>query len=249
MSYIRKCWRDTAPYFFVCLGVALLGALLTMKDRGPNSAPPGNPLLAIVEAWRELGFAFGMFGCVLGYSSVGTSVSKGVGDFLFTRPRSRKYFVWAGWAVGVAEIVCIVMCAALLVVAILYQESGPFWRALPATVVFREQVVVVDVVLLIASVLVFVLAAYSATYFVSVATGGRSSVLVVSCLFLYDIFVSRPGWGHDHLPGLLVKPYYAVIPQQFWNPHTIEICTVIAWIVCALAFTFGAQLLFERSDI
>lgn len=249
MSYIRKCWRETAPYFFVCLGVALVGVLLTMKDRGPNFVPPGNPLLAIIEAWRELGFAFGMFGCVLGYSSVGTSISKGVGDFLFTRPRSRKYFVWTGWAVGVAEIVCIVMCAALLVVAILYQESGSFWRSLPATVVLKQQVVAVDVPLLIASALVFGMAAYSATYFVSVATHGRSSVIVVSLIFLYELFVGRPGWGHDHLPGLLVRPYYAVMPQQFWNPHTIEICTLIAWIVCVLAFPFAAQLVFERSDI
>jgi hypothetical protein len=249
MSYIRKCWRDTAPAFFLFLGLSLLLAFFTMKDRAPNSAPPGNVLLTILEAWRELGLGFGLSGCALALRSVGTDVSRGFGDFLFTRPRSRKYFVWAGWAVGVAQILSIVMSVSLLVVAILYQESGSFWRSLPATVVFKQQVVAVDVALLMASVLVFGMAAYSATYFVSVATKGRSAALVMCLIFLYDSLGSPQGWGHVPLPSLLVRPYYAVMPQQFSNAHTIEICTLIAWIVCAVAFAFAAQLVFERSDI
>jgi hypothetical protein len=249
MSYIRKCLRDTALTFFLCLGLALLGALLTMKDGGPNSAPPGNALLAILEVWRELGIPFGILGCVLALRSVGSDVSRGFGDFLFTRPRSRKYFVWAGWAVGVAEIVCIVMSGALLVVAIIYQEDGLSWRSLPPTVVLNQQVVAVDIPLLVASILVFVVAAYSATYFVSVATHGRSPQLVFCLIFLYQILVGQPSWGATRYPSLLVRPYYAVLPQQSWNAHTIEICTLIAWIVCALAFAFAAQLVFERSDI
>jgi hypothetical protein len=244
--YIRKCWRETAVYFFFCLALSLSLTLLTMKDHGPNSAPSGNAMLAILEAWRELGFPTGLLVCVLGFRNIGTNISKGLGDFLLTRPRSRAYFVWAGWASGIAEVVCIVISMILLVVAILYQENGPFWRSLSTNVMIDQQAMTVDVSLLVASVLIFAVVAYSATYFVEVLTRGRSSILVLCLLFLYNSFTRRPGWIHSHLPSLLVRPYYAVIPEHL---HSVEIYALIAWTLCALAFPIAAQIVIEHFDV
>jgi hypothetical protein len=247
--YIRKCLRETGVYFLVCLILAFLAALLTMLDHGPNSAPPGNSLLAIVEAWREFGFSVGILGALLGNRRIGTDISKGLGDFLLTRPRSRKYFIWTGWAVGIAEILCIVFFTTLLDGGILYRENGPFWRQLPAAVLLNQRITVVDVPLVVVSVLIFAIVAYSATYFVEVLTRGRSAFGVMALLLGYNFLAIQPGWARSHFPSLLVRPYYAAVPEHLQGAHEAAILALIAWSVCALAFALATQLIFERSDL
>jgi hypothetical protein len=247
--YIRKCWHDTAPYFFICLGVSILDVFISLKDWGPHSAPHGNALLAIVVAWVELGFLIAFIACLVGLRTIGTDIQKGFGDFLLTRPRSRKSVVWTGWAVGIAEIAGIVLSDALLVAAILYQENGPFWRHLPATVALDQQVVAVDIPLVVASIFTFAAFAFSATYFVNVVSRGRSPMLIFWPFYLYQQITNRHDSWYSPCPGFLVQPYYAVLPHQPQYVHITEICTLCFLVLCVLAFPYATQCAFERMDI
>jgi hypothetical protein len=244
--YFRKCLRDTAPFFFLslglCLGTQLLLAVPSIGVREPA-------LLALIRDWRAEGFLIEILACVLCYRNISRDISRGSADFLLTRPRSRNYFILIGWVVGIAEIACIVVSAALVVSAILYHQNGLFWQQLPPTLVFHDELVVVDIPLLVVSVFVSAAGAYSVTYFVSVITRGRGTtlcwVLILNCTTLGDVW----GWWRAHVPSPLVRPYYAAAPFQAQHAHLVQVCMLIPWIACSFAFVYVTQIAFDRMDI
>jgi hypothetical protein len=246
--YLRKCWRDTSIMFFGLLLIFVLFVLLVTKDRGPHSPPHGQVSQEIFEAWRELGASMVMLTSLLGTRSIGADISKGFGDFLVTRPRARKYFVWAGWAVGVVEIACLIASMVVLLVAILYQENGPFWRNMATAVTVDQKTVTLDPILAILSIFVGATAAYSFVYFVCLATRRTATLPAIFVVILYYLPTGSRGWVHSHLPAPLVQPYFALASQQISATHIDRIYSLTLWGLCALLFPLLAQIAFERMD-
>jgi hypothetical protein len=245
--YIWKRWRDTEIPFFLSLAFSL------MLTNSFSLWSREDVLLNIVRLWTGLATPIGIFvGLFIGSRSIGTDIGGGSGDFTVTRPRSRRYFIWMGWAVGVIEIFVVLAITTLYAAGVLFHEDGSFWRHLPATAQFgQQQLVVVDIPLLIASVTVFTIVVYSAVYLASVLTrrSGVAAIVAFGFIGAYQVIGNRLGWGYNHLPELLVTPYYEVSPHHFEYMHATAIHGLIAWIICAFLFPFVAQLVFERSEI
>ncbi len=102
--YFWKCWRDTRSFFIVFLIIAAIVM----------------PVAAVVCLGTHLVADFGTsafsttFGLILmavalGLGAIGAihEFAENTAHFLFTKPRSRAYFVWAGWAVGFAELLAV----------------------------------------------------------------------------------------------------------------------------------------------
>ena len=109
--YLWQYWRDTRRNVYFYLGSLLLFVLISVA--GMIHANRIHHVYASAEPLWEAAAAIAFTGTllcalvmtfVLGNNNVGSEIQKGTGDFLLTRPRPRHYFVWAGWAAGMAEL-------------------------------------------------------------------------------------------------------------------------------------------------
>jgi hypothetical protein len=116
--YFWKCWRDNRFRFIGCLitfaAIGILCTLLVFK-MGSNPELAKNPMMwkGIPELWsRATQFVLGGYGSLitviwalaLGSASLGEEFQKGTAEFLLSRPRRRRYWVWVGWSAGVCEM-------------------------------------------------------------------------------------------------------------------------------------------------
>ncbi|HKN26266.1 MAG TPA: hypothetical protein VJX72_15565 [Candidatus Acidoferrum sp.] len=273
--YFWKCWRDTRRAFSIYLILAVGGTLLWFMGmshellRGSVRAAPEEALWFLVVSG---GLAFGLpfaavMGLGLGSRSVGTEVGGEGGDFLMTRPRSRKYFVWVGWTVGLAEIAILLAVTALVALAALYYEGGAIWRHMPVATHFGPVtqsptggqavnisllLTVVDIPLLLASVAVIAIVVHGLTYFLSVLTrSGRRAVTysLVLILAFWTCANLLDRWGHFSLPNIATISLYRTHLQgpPIW--YLAPELQLIGWLVLAVAFPVAAQRVLERSDI
>jgi hypothetical protein len=243
--YIWRRWRDTSVYFFISL-ILLLPLVISFSTQAK-----GDALQAIVRLWGELGVPVGLIvGLLIGSRSIGTEIGGGYGDFVMTRPRSRKYFVWIGWSLGVIELLTILAIITIFTAGALSYEHGFFWRQSRTTIQFTRQLMVVDIPLLLASIAVFTLVVYSATYLASVLTrrSGIAMGITFGCGCAYQVIVNRVGWAHSHFPEMLVTPYYEVSPLHIQHMHTNAVYGLVIWLVCVLLFPLIAQLVFEGTE-
>ncbi|HEY2548793.1 MAG TPA: hypothetical protein VGI46_22140 [Candidatus Acidoferrum sp.] len=104
--YFWKCWRGTRVSFYVFLAIALTLAVLpwkimdsAMRDLGPQQF--------FALAWMILVFASSGLLAIAGMSFGATGISEEfahkTAGFLLTKPRSIRYFVWAGWAANALQ--------------------------------------------------------------------------------------------------------------------------------------------------
>jgi len=143
--YFWKCWRDTRGCFLILLGALLAaGAFAAYVKFDPFGWIAAKPMdLRIL--WQGLATALldttaitvpvagGLF---LGALGVGMEFEKGTADFLLTRPRTRRYFLWTSWGLGAAQSVVLVLLGCLFRFARLgvrpVKGPGEFFRLLVA---------------------------------------------------------------------------------------------------------------------
>jgi len=227
--YLWKCWHDTRPFFMVFLVIAA-GAM---------------PITAVVCLGTHLVEDFGttvflptfyliLIAVALGLGAIGAiqEFAEKTAHFLFTKPRSRAYFVWAGWAVG---------CGQLLVIALVNLSAGwvtlsrysrsPFRSALFGPI--KEQ----D----IAGILIYALLVYGLTYSLTAVlrNGLKGLGASMGTIIGLQAFAAaiRVRWNiHVPIPPLPIGGLPLVISD-------------IAWILVGLLFVFAAQLVVERAEI
>lgn len=273
--YFWKCWRDTRRAFSIYLILAVAGTLLWFIGmshgllRASVGAAPEEALwFLVVSGGLALGLPFAaMMGLGLGSSSVGTEIGGEGGDFLMTRPRSRKYFVWAGWTVGLAEIVVLLCVVTLVALAVLYYEGGPIWRYMPVATHFGSAshssiggeagavsllLAVVDIPLLLMSVVITATVVHGLTYFMSVLTRSGRRAVTYSLALILAFWTSANllnHWEHVSLPNIAKISLYRMSlqgPPPWYLAPQLEL---IGWVLFALALPVAAQLVLERSDI
>lgn len=227
--YFWKCWRDTRSFFIVFLiisaivmpvaGVVCLGTRL-VEDFGTSafSATFGLILMAVA----------------LGLGAIGAihEFSENTTHFLFTKPRSRSYFVWAGWAVGFAELLAVATVNFLAGWLTLSRYSkNPFHSPL-----FRS--LTPDSFL---GPLVFCLWAYCLTYSLTalLRNGLKGLGASMGILFGFPLFAAAIRWRwHIDLP----------FPPSPIGSLPLVISNLI-WILLAVLFVLAAQLVVERTEI
>jgi ABC-type transport system involved in multi-copper enzyme maturation permease subunit len=174
-------------------------------------------------------------GFVLGALGVGTEFEKRTAEFLLTRPRSRRSLLWTSWAVGAAEMAALVIVSITMV-----------WIA-------RHRGAAVNVRGIVGMCIV-ALVIYSVTYLMTTLT--RSSRHGLSSAML--IFIAYTGLG------VWLQLWYEIAIPNMWDmvfssgrrevmsagfAGDLPVPAWFAWLAVSLAFTFVAQLAFERQEV
>jgi ABC-type transport system involved in multi-copper enzyme maturation permease subunit len=267
--YFWKCWRESRGTFIVGVVVTVvlcgLSTIYAAKIGVPAldhaGAHPTNPTAAQVWVYVVMGNlgAFGglmalLWGLVLGSKGLGKEFEDKTADFLFTRPRRRRYWVWAGWPAGVLQLAIIVFAAGAVTCGMLVLVTGQFytWR-LMATLPC----------LVVASV-----AAYGFTYLLTIVTRSGRQALSYG-IFVLIIAIAIPAvaghYWHIHMPHpmgfmggaaewaagpLHLVPFEGGVRWTDVGPlHPFPFEAAVLWTVVALVFPLVSQLVVEKAQV
>jgi hypothetical protein len=230
--YFWKCWRDTRSLFVILLIIATVIM----------------PVAAWVSVGTKLVEEFGTSAFLSTFGLLGMGAALGLGalmaseefadktvQFLFSKPRSRRYFLWAAWAVGYAELLLIAMVNLLVGWVTLSHYGNPFHSTLFGSIAARE------IVGSIVGSLILFLYAYCLTYALTTFLRSGLKGLGASMAIIFGLpFLSiavRWRWKID-LP--IPTNHIGSLPSSLSNG---------VWILIALLFVFGAQFVVERTEI
>jgi ABC-type transport system involved in multi-copper enzyme maturation permease subunit len=245
--YFWKCWRDNRFLFIACLitfaAMGLFFTLIMVKTGGKDV----NPLLwkDIPQLWsRTTEFVLGAYGSMitiiwavaLGSASLGEEFQKGTAEFLLSRPRRRRYWVWVGWSVGVSEMAVAAFVGAGATLATLAWFTG---------YVFTWRILAAALPLTIGGAAIYSLAYFLAVVARSGRLGLSYSIGIMAISFLLPVAV-RNYW-HIHVPSIwdFMAQASKFIVTGSGASHA---GAYLGWTIVALAFPFATQLLLERAE-
>jgi ABC-type transport system involved in multi-copper enzyme maturation permease subunit len=223
--YVWKCWRDTRAFF---AALAVISAAVT-----PISAA------LIVHAGLHDGFgrsifistvAFILFIVALGLGAIGAvqEFTDKTAHFLFTKPRSRAYFVWVGWAVGCVEFLAIILVNLLSgLLTFVHYNKVPLKTALIGLLKVH------DIGLIISTLILFSLT-YSMTAALRNGLKGLGASMGTATVVQAAAIGIRLRWNFDVVQLIDKLP---------------PLVSSIGWILLALLMVFATQLIVDRAEI
>jgi len=240
--YLWKCWRDTRGSFFIFLGALLAagayGAYVKFDPFGAIAAKPmesrfvwqglANVLLNMtVELVPVAGFILGALG-------VGMEFEKGTADFLLTRPRARRRFLWTSWGLGAAQMIAL---------ALLSLAGNWLTRNASSPTVFGLGSVNVR---LLAAMSVLALLCYTVTCLMTtLARNSRNGTALA--LVAISAYTALYWW---------LRLWYEIKIPIFWDlleraARTAEFpfTAVVGWLTVCLALMFVAQFRLDRAEV
>ena len=227
--YLWKCWRETR--FFTIVFLIIAAAVM--------------PVTAAVSAGTHFMEEFGgiTFTSAMGAIMMGMALWLGIigalhgfddktVQFLFTKPRSRTYFVWIGWAVGCVELLVIGLVnllAGWLTLSI--YSSHPLSSAAFGSLATQDHG------------LIFVLSffSFSLTYaFTAVLRNGVNGLgASLGTGIAYDLVALTARWRWN-----IQLPF----PMERMGSLSYGISNLL-WMVVALCFVLAAQVVVERAEV
>ncbi|MGA1983414.1 MAG: hypothetical protein ABSG84_13230 [Acidobacteriaceae bacterium] len=250
--YLWKYWRESRITFAV--GMVLVGLLLwavlkipmgvLMRDNPSSGIDNSSEIYLIV--FGILTLPVGFFALVFGRFGVGRDLGEGSGSFVFSRPRSRAFFVWSDWGFGMTQQLLLVIAAnAVLLLAVhRIAGSGGFillaGQPVPMATIF---------VLHCAAGLLLTGLFFGLTYFCSVLARGHGILLALGMVLVYVIAkaVVTYHWPDVILPDLSLTEFsFGPTGASFADHLGLAIALRAA---VALAFPIGAQMLLQTRDI
>jgi hypothetical protein len=223
--YVWKCWRDTRAFF---VALAVISAATT-----PISAA------LIVHTGLHDGFgrsifistvAFILFIVALGLGAIGAvqEFTDKTAHFLFTKPRSRAYFVWVGWAVGCVEFLVIILVNLLSgLLTFVHYNKVPLKTALIGLLKVH------DIGLIISTLILFSLT-YSMTATLRNGLKGLGASMGTATVVQAAAIGIRLRWNLDIVQLIGKLPL---------------LVSSVGWILLALLLVFAAQLIVDRAEI
>jgi len=253
--YLWKYWRESRITFVV--GVLLVGLLLwaVLKahvgalSSGPRDVSQQNlaQLYLVIAAPLTLPLAF--LGLRYGSFGLGRDLGEGSGWFLFSRPRTRAFFVWSDWGYGMGQLLLLILAANVVLAWAIHRVAPD-----TATIFMSRQPVSMLAIFCLHCVAGMLLAGsmFSLTYFCSVLTRGRGVSLAVGVIIAYWIAgaVVNHYWPDITLPKLTLTEFSftrsPTMPLGFADHLGIEIAARSALM---LVFPLTTQLLQQQRDI
>ncbi len=244
--YFWKCWRESRARFAEgVIAVATICVAVTIVESGTTAARVGtamgpspiwtNITATVLGGWAS--FFVLLWALLMGSAGVGQEFKDRTAAFLLTRPRRRRYWVWAGWSVGVLELTVLVFLAAVATLVTLALVTGGLltWRPLVAIVP-----------LVIGPAVIFGLTSFLGV----VARDGRQG-LSYSVGILFVALLLPPAayyYWHITLPSVLDCMSIA----NRWaagKTAPFALGELGLWSGVALAFPFLSQLILERAEV
>jgi hypothetical protein len=251
--YLWKYWRESRITFIV--GMVLVGLLLWavleipmgVLMRGNQSSGIDNSSEIYLIVFGILTLPVGFFALIFGRFGVGRDLGEGSGSFLFSRPRSRAFFVWSDWGFGMAQLLSLVIAANAVLALAVYRVasgSGPILLA-------GEPVSMFSIFCLHCMAgLLFIGLLFGLTYFCSILVKRRGLVLSIGVVLAYLIAKSvvKYKWPSITLPDLSLTEFSMTPdgPPGFADHLGLDIALRSA---LALAFPVAAVFLLEQRDI
>jgi len=227
--YFWKCWRDTRSFALAFLVIGAAAIPITAAVGVGTSLVQGFGTTVFLPTFIIL-----LFVVALGLGTIGAiqEFTDKTAHFLFTKPRPRAYFVWAGWAVG---------CIELLTIALVNLLAG--WLTLahysqsPVRSVLFSSIKKQDIVGILIYTLFIYCLTYSLTAVLRNGLKGLGASMGITIGFQVIAAAIRVRWNIDvPLPPLPIGS----LPIMISN---------VVWILVALLFVLGAQIVVERAEI
>lgn len=258
--YLSKQWRESRIItILAALALALLLALVVKAGTALNAAHLGNGnnhgggmLAVFVPIFYIESVLIGFWGWLAASVGAGKNLGEGSGSFLFTRPRSRAWFLWNDWGYAMGQIAIIIaltnLMFGLLAMHILHLMRHP---AIIQLTDDGNSIPLFAVMLILSiGVLLFAGLVYGLTYFSTVITRRASGVLLGAGILV----------GYLVLGGLVHHYYHSVqFPSLMMNLFNLHhgfhgfagnlSVNIIARAAVVVAFPVAAQLLLDRSEI
>jgi len=227
--YIWKCWRDTRWFFlvFVAIAASVMPFAAFANKGGPAIRSFGAMALAETFATIVAAAAYAM-----GTITAIQEFTDKTAHFLFTKPRSRAYFVWASWIVGFGELMIIASVNLLSGWCVLAHYGGSPLEDFPLHPINAQSYV---------GPLIYAIFAYALTYSFTIlfrnGLKGLGASLGVMAGFVGIADALDMRW-HIQLP----RP-----PGQIGGLPLAA--SNVIWIIVALLLIYGAALALERAEI
>lgn len=154
--YAWKCWRETRARFFILLTllctICLGGIVLPMLSQHRRDVhldrrsvylhnPPEMVHLVVSDLiLNGVWLCMPLVGLFLGATTSAQEFASGTIEYLWTRPRTRRWYLWTHWGVCLAELAALTAISLSLVVLSLgllsgYWSEWRLWAAVPMFVV------------------------------------------------------------------------------------------------------------------
>jgi hypothetical protein len=253
--YLWKCWRDTRIVLvasLICLGVLFL--TIVSKDIVIDHHAPFERFSTVLPfALTVQAFPVSFVAWLLGSFGVGRDLGDRSGSYVFTRPRSRAYFVWCDWGVGMAQLLPIVALLNLVFGVLLHRLIVAVGDPLQGSVVIAGRPVTLAFIVWLNFSASFLLAGlvYSLTYFSTVLMKHAKGLIYAAGVLVGYLFLEQIAphyWPGIHLPHLVL--------QEFVQSHLVvrgisSYLGVSAVIRAAiiLVFPFAAQFVLQKADL
>lgn len=245
--YPWKCWRDTRFHFVVALLLAggalalMLVACLQYSNETGYSLLPRDTPEEIARIWVQAMFMLGAVGMVLapvaglllGAFGVGEEFATHSLEFLLTRPRRQRYFVWAAWATGAAEL--------LLISLIATGAAFAFLLAVTRTV-YTWSIFALAPLYFTTTAVFFGLTYLGTTVARSARNAQAFSFLVLIGYAALTLTFYR--WQHVRLPG-----WWDMFVWLGKDRVAFSYSSYLGWTALALGFPLLAQWIFERAEL
>lgn len=253
--YLWKCWRDTRGVTGISL--LMIGVLFVFVLRWHivlDHHAPFEKISMIFPVFLSLqAFPVSFVAWLMGTFGVGRDLGDRVGSYLFTRPRSRAYFVWCDWGVGMAQLVPIVALLNGVLGVVLHRIFVAAGDPLHGSVVIGGRVVTLAYLVWLNFGAAYLLAGlvYSLTYFSTVLLKHAKGIIygagvLVGYLFLEQVAPHYcPG---IHLPQLVMQEFIQSNREVTGIASNLGVSVAVRAAIILL-FPLATQLVLQRTDI
>jgi hypothetical protein len=230
--YYLKCWRDARRSMLAYVGaVAFCIIMWVLPYPGHSYAARPKVEAELVLSWSYvcawiLAIAFGATG-------PGADIGEGLGPFLMTRPRSRAYFNWIGWAAGLSEVVVMVaVTVGMLTVAGAIRSGGVAWYHVPWASASR-------VTHMLDAAVITTVVTYGMTYLLTtIFKSGKRAI--IGTIVITALYVVGGNWVRE-VSGL-------TLPSPTLQPGNSALLA-LGWLLFALACPLAAQAVLSRAEV
>ena len=253
--YLWKCWRDTRVVLaasLLCIGALFVFVMrqnLVLDHHAPfERLSTGFPFLLSMQA-----IPVGFVAWLLGFFGVGRDLGDRSGSYVFTRPKSRAYFVWCDWGVGMALLLPIVALLTLVFGVLLYRIIVALGDPLHGSVDLAGKPVTLAFIIFLNFGAAFLLAGlvFSLTYFSTVLVKHGKGIIYGAGVLVGYIFLEQVVphyWPAIHLPNLVLQEFVQSNGLVTGLSNHLGVSVAIRAAVILL-FPFATQFVVQRIDV
>jgi hypothetical protein len=253
--YLWKCWRDTRGVLAVSLLLTGILFVFVLRQKIVLDHPVSFEKIPLIFPFflTLQAFPVGFVAWLLGTFGVGRDLGDRGGSYVFTRPRSRAYFVWCDWGVGMAQLMPIVALLNMVLGVLLHKIFVAAGDPFHGSVVIAGSMVTLAFIVWLNFGAAFLLAGlvFSLTYFSTVLLKHAKGIIygagvLAGYLFLEQVIPHY--WPGIHLPKLVLQAFVQSNHDVTGISNHLGVSVAIRAAIILL-FPLATQFVLQQTDI